>query len=262
MIGKRLVAAVRREWSSWVRWLIRILVVEEILGALSFTSYTSFLLPNPTGFAIQYAVWLMALPFVVITNALSPVLQLVIGDPALAFHAAFFAAVGIFSAAILAMHRLSRMVEQQRIAPQTAFSLGMLVTVVGAFADAYWHLTGLAAREGFFTPAHATIYSGVTVMLVSTLFLRVTGRVKQVLLVAGAFITAGGIWDFWWHSTYGFIDVVAWTPPHLTVTAGFLALLITGLMKLNTGWFTRLAFRATLGLFVILWSFVIVLALI
>ncbi len=243
------------------RWLVWALIIDEILGIFAFTSYTTFLLPNRTGLTIQHAIWILAYPFVVMTNALSPVLLPLIRDPLLAFRAAFFVAVGVFSAAILGIQRASRLVEQQGVNPLTSFSLAMLITVVGAFADAYWHLTSLAAKEGFFTPAHATIYSGVTIMLVSTLFLKVSTRVKQVLLSAGAIITVGGVWDFWWHSTYGFVDVVAWTPPHLTVTAGFLVLLITGLAKLNGGRFPRIAFRATLALFVVLWSFVIVLTL-
>ncbi len=251
----------RLPWTRLAGWLVWALIIDEILGILAFTSYTTFLLPNRTGLTLQYVIWILAYPFVVMTNGLSPFLLPLIRDPFLAFHAAFFVAVGIFSAAILGIQKVSRLVEQQRVNPLTSFSAAMLITVVGAFADAYWHLTGLAAKEGFFTPAHATIYSGVTVMLVCTLFLKVSTRVKQVLLSAGAIIAVGGVWDFWWHSTHGFVDVVAWTPPHLTVTAGFLVLLITGLAKLNTSRFPRIAFRTTLALFVVLWSFVIVLTL-
>lgn len=75
-------------------------------------------------------------------------------------------------------------------------------------------------------------------------------------------IIAGGVWDFWYHSAHGFVDVVAWTPPHLTVTSGFVILLITGIAKLKDGGrFPKLAFRLTAGLFVVLWSFVVVLTL-
>ena len=163
---------------------------------------------------------------------------------------------------MLGVQRAGSVVEERGINPTAFFSFGMLVTVVGAFADAYWHLTGLAAKEGFFTPAHGTIYSGVTIMLVSTFFLDVGGSVKLVLRVAGATVAFGGLWDFWWHSTYGFVDVVAWTPPHLTVTAGFFVLLIAGIAKLKSGGrFPKVAFRVTLGLFIVLWSFVIGLTL-
>jgi hypothetical protein len=150
--------------------------------------------------------------------------------------------------------------EERGVNPTVLFSFGMLITVVGAFADAYWHLTGLAAKEGFFTPAHGTIYGGVTIMLVNTIFLDVSNRIKQVLVIGGALVSGGGMWDFLWHSANGFADVVAWTPPHLTVTLGFLVLLATGIAKLKDGGrFPTIAFRVTLGLFVILWSFVIAL---
>ena len=235
------------------------LVVDELLAILAFTSYVPFFLPNSIGFAIQTALWALAYPLVGITNLLTPPLFALIGDSAVAAHAAFFSAVGVFSAAILAIQRIAKLVDEQRINPLTWFSLGMLITVVGAFADAYWHLTGLAAKEGFFTPAHGTIYSGVTIMLASTFFLKTSNRVRHILQLAGAVVAAGGAWDFWWHSTYGFVDVVAWTPPHLTVTAGFVILLVTGIARLNTGTFPRLAFRTTAALFVILWGFVVIL---
>ncbi len=148
------------------------------------------------------------------------------------------------------------------INPTSVFAFGMLMTITGAFADAYWHLTGLAASEGFFTPAHATIYSGATIMLASTLFLDVSSRVKNVLRSGGLMVVFGGVWDFWYHSVNGFVDVVAWTPPHLTVTLGFVVLLITGITKLKGGGrFPNLAFRLTAGLFIVLWSFVVVLTL-
>ncbi len=138
----------------------------------------------------------------------------------------------------------------------------MLMTIVGAFADAYWHLTGLAASEGFFTPAHATIYGGATVMLASTVFLGASTRVKSMLRAGGLLVIGGGVWDFLYHSAHGFVDVVAWTPPHLTVTVGFVVLVATGITKLRGGgWFPDLAFRLTAGLFVVLWGFVIALTL-
>lgn len=150
----------------------------------------------------------------------------------------------------------------ESIDPTSVFAFGMLITITGAFADAYWHLTGLAASEGFFTPAHATIYTGAMIMLASTLFLGASARVKAVLRTGGVMVIAGGVWDFWYHSVHGFVDVVAWTPPHLTVTSGFVILLIAGITKLKDGGrFPYLAFRLTAGLFVVLWSFVVVLTL-
>jgi len=148
------------------------------------------------------------------------------------------------------------------INPTSVFAFGMLMTITGAFADAYWHLTGLAASEGFFTPAHGTIYTGATVMLASTVFLGVSARVKAVLVSGGVMVIGGGVWDFWYHSVNGFVDVVAWTPPHLAVTGGFVILLVTGIAKLKDGGrFPYLAFRLTAGLFVVLWGSVVVLTL-
>lgn len=92
-----------------------------------------------------------------------------LGATATATHAAFFSAVAIFSASVLAaVQGAGRAVEERRLNPTAFFAFGMPLAVIGAFADAYWHLTGLAAQEGFFTPAHGVIYSGVTIMLLST----------------------------------------------------------------------------------------------
>lgn len=201
---------------------------------------------------------MLGYPLVFLANILTGLLSDLFGASVVPGHAAFFLAVAIFSAVVLGIQRLANVVETRRLNPIALFSFGMLVTVVGAFADAYWHLTGLAAREGFFTPAHGTIYSGVTIMPASTIFLQTSRNVKLILASAGATVALGGLWDFWWHSTYGFVDVVAWTPPHLTVTVGFFVLLATGTVKLNDGGsFPRIAFRVTLGLFIVLWSFVI-----
>ena len=242
-------------------WVSLAIVADELLAILAFTSYVPYFLPNSFGLAIQNGLWAASLPVVLLTNVLGALFSPYLLGQGLAVHLAFFLSLAAFTGAALVVQRADT-ATFARVPPASLFSFGMLMTVAGAFADAYWHLTGLAAREGFFTPAHATIYSGVSIMLVSTLFLDVPRRVKATLRLAGLVVVAGGVWDFWWHSTYGFVDVVAWTPPHLTVTAGFVVLLATGLAKLGSlGRFPRFAFRATAALFVVLWSFVIALTL-
>jgi hypothetical protein len=153
---------------------------------------------------------------------------------------------------------------------RTPFALGMLMTLVGAFTDAWWHLQGWAAREGFFTPAHATLYSGVGVMALSIFLLRrgtlwlsvsLSRTVRAILFIGISTMLAGGLFDFWWHSTYGFVDVVAWTPPHMTATAGFVILLVTTLAALskNSRPIIKGAFALSVFIFVALWTAVILL---
>jgi len=239
------------------------LTVDEILGIVAFTSYVLFALPTPGGLFLQSAIWAASYPLALLTNWLEPLVSLFVGgDQALTLHGAFFVAVGMFSIVILLIQRVNKMITTGTVTAPTMFSIGMLMTIVGAFADAYYHLTGLAAQEGFLTPAHGTIYSGATIMLVSTLFLSIDKRAQRTLQLGGLVVVGGGVWDFSWHSVHGFVDVVAGTPPHLTVTAGFLILLVTGFFSLSQYRFPRWVFRATLAMFVVLWTFVILLYLV
>ncbi|HUI00122.1 MAG TPA: hypothetical protein VLU99_02055 [Nitrososphaerales archaeon] len=241
-------------------WVALAILVDEVLSVVVFTSYIPYFFPSSVGLSVQNALWALSYPVVWLTNALTPVFAPYLSGQGLADHLAYFIALAVFSVAALSLRRGDKIAEG--LSPISVFAFGMLMTIAGAFADAYWHLTGLAAKEGFFTPAHATIYSGATIMLASTLFLDVSSRVKNVLRVGGVVVIAGGVWDFWYHSVHGFVDVVAWTPPHLTVTAGFVILLATGITKLKGGGrFPDLAFRVTAGLFVVLWSFVVALTL-
>jgi hypothetical protein len=154
------------------------------------------------------------------------------------------------------------------------FSVGMLITVMGSFWDAWRHLNGLATSESllnpFINPAHGTIYGGATIMAISILLL-VTGRLtlpislgyrtKSVLLLGIAILLAGGLYDFWWHTTYGFADSTPWTPSHMTATAGFVILLVTGVVSLskNSSRLVKGAFTLSLLLFIALWGTVILL---
>jgi len=201
-----------------VSWLALILLADEVLAILAFTSYVPYFFPGSGGLALQNALWTISYPIVFVTNSLTGAVSPFLVGQGLATHLAFFITLALFSVAALAILRKDQIAAG--INPPSIFAFGMLMTIVGAFADAYWHLTGFAAREGFFTPAHATIYSGATIMLASTLFLDVSPAAKNTLRVGGIVVIAGGIWDFWYHSVHGFIDVVAWTPPHMTVTAG------------------------------------------
>lgn len=241
-------------------WIALALLVDEVLAIIAFTSYIPYFFPDSFGLALQDSLWALAYPIVLVTNLLTGVFNPFLTGQGLATHLAFFISLGAFSVAALALQKKDAIAAG--VNPTSVFAFGMLMTIVGAFADAYWHLTGLAAREGFFTPAHATIYSGATMMLASTLFLDVSSRVKNVLRAGGVVVIVGGMWDFWYHSVHGFIDVVAWTPPHLTVTVGFVILLVTGIARLKDGGrFPNMAFRVTAALFIVLWSFVLALTL-
>lgn len=154
------------------------------------------------------------------------------------------------------------------------FGAGMLVTLVGAFWDAWRHLNGLATSESllnpFLNPAHGLIYGGATIMAASlgflwrrrlTLPLSVGLQTKAIMAVGVVTLLGGGLYDFWWHNTYGFADTTPWTPSHMTATAGFVILLVTGVVSLSRGgsWTVKAAFSASLALFVGLWTMVVLL---
>jgi len=156
------------------------------------------------------------------------------------------------------------------------FCIAMLVTLVGAYADAWYHLTGLAAKEGFFTPAHATIYGGVTVMGLCAYIYAMKPKflsflpalelkirfVKWPLYLGIALMALGGAWDFTYHSIHGFIDVAAWTPPHLTVTAGFVVLMGSSFVQFwkSSTFKIRTILVLCVLLFIALWATVIALS--
>ncbi len=154
------------------------------------------------------------------------------------------------------------------------FSIGMLITIMGAYWDAWRHLTGSATSESllnpFINPAHGTIYGGATIMATSILLLMagrlrlpvsLNYRTKLVLLIGIVTLLAGGLYDFWWHTTYGFADSTPWTPSHMTATAGFLILLVTGVVSLskNSNRLVKANFALSLLLFIALWGTVILL---
>ncbi len=150
----------------------------------------------------------------------------------------------------------------------------MLVTLIGAFWDAWRHLNGLATSESlwnpFINPAHGMIYGGAAVMAASlvllwrkkvTLPVSVGFRTKAVMGLGVVVLLAGGLYDFWWHNTYGFADTTPWTPSHMTATAGCVILLVAGLVGLsrNSAVWVKSLFALSLALFVGLWTMVILL---
>ncbi len=154
------------------------------------------------------------------------------------------------------------------------FSLGMLATLAGAYWDAWRHLNGLATSESllnpFLNPAHGTIYGGAAVMAASVILLMrgrlrlpmSIGRRTLALTVAGiVLLLGGGVYDFFWHNFYGFADTTPWTLSHMTATAGFLILLVTGVGSLSrgSGRLVKFAFGLSLVLFVALWATIILL---
>jgi hypothetical protein len=155
---------------------------------------------------------------------------------------------------------------------KTRFCIGLLVTVIGGYWDAVWHLEGYAAQEGFLTPAHATIYGGVLLMIITSIQWHKTSSVNLATLdpwsrygfLAGSLLMAGGgAWDFAYHSIHGFVDVVAWTPPHLTVTAGFVVVFATAVKTLwhDAATLVRTSLTLTAFLFAALWATVVTLSL-
>ncbi|MDG6902643.1 MAG: hypothetical protein JRM80_11895 [Nitrososphaerota archaeon] len=155
------------------------------------------------------------------------------------------------------------------------FAVGMVITLAGAFWDAWRHLNGLATSESllnpFLNPAHGTIYAGAAVMAAS-LVLYKTGRLSlpitigrrtYLAMLAGiALLLGGGLYDFWWHNAYGFADTTPWTPSHMTATAGFTILLVTGVLGLSrkSSVAVKAGLALSVALFVALWSAVLLMA--
>ncbi len=84
------------------------------------------------------------------------------------------------------------------------FCLGILVTLIGAYSDAYYHLEGFAATEGFFTPAHGVLYTGVLIMTLSILLLRekrlvlpveIAQRAENVMFLGILIMLGGAVWE-------------------------------------------------------------------
>ncbi len=89
----------------------------------------------------------------------------------------------------------------------------------------------------------------------------VGARTKAVMGVGVVALLGGGPCDFWWHNTYGFADTTPGTPSHMTATAGFVLILVAGLLGLSrdTAYWVKAMFAVSLGLFVGLWTVVILL---
>ena len=112
----------------------------------------------------------------------------------------------------------------------------MLLTLAGAYFDAWWHIFRL--RETFWTPAHVVLYSGVGIMLLSAVLLSVrrlrfpvaiTLRTKGAIFSGLGMMLASAPIDDWWHNTFG-PDAGPWTLPHLLATVGFTVLLGTAIV--------------------------------
>lgn len=152
------------------------------------------------------------------------------------------------------------------------FGAGMLVTLAGALWDAWRHLNGLATSESlwnpFLNPAHGMVYGGAGLMALSLVLLwrgrlelplSMGSRPKALMAVGIATLLGGGLYDFWWHNAYGFADTTPWTPSHMTATAGFLILLVAGVVSLSrqSHRLVQALFGISLTLFVGLWAMVI-----
>jgi len=132
------------------------------------------------------------------------------------------------------------------------FSVASVASVtIGGYWDISWHMS--IGRDTFWTPAHMLIYfCGVLAGIASGYLILATtfGRDPQLLAASvrvwifraplGAFIAAwGGItmltsapFDNWWHGAYG-LDVKIFSPPHMALDVGVLAVEIGGLVLIR-----------------------------
>ncbi len=123
--------------------------------------------------------------------------------------------------------------------------------MIGGYWDISWHMS--IGRDTFWTPAHIAIYfcgvlAGISCgyLILSTSFgHNHAAREASVGMWGfhaplGAFISAwGGIamitsapFDNWWHSAYG-LDVKIFSPPHLVLDTGILAVQVGGLVLIG-----------------------------
>ena len=123
--------------------------------------------------------------------------------------------------------------------------------MVGGYWDISWHMS--IGRDTFWTPAHMLIYAcGVLAgissghLILSTTFGGHSATLESSVTVwgfrapLGAFISAwGGIammasapFDNWWHSAYG-LDVRIFSPPHMVLDTGVLAVEVGGLVLIS-----------------------------
>lgn len=106
--------------------------------------------------------------------------------------------------------------------------------VVGVFVDGWAHVNK-TSLETFFTPWHAVLYSGATVLFAYLfLLMRRSGGIPAGYLPAvlgGPLFLLGGAGDFLWHQVFGIevgIDALL-SPTHLL-------LLVSALMVLGSPW--------------------------
>src|SRR6202045_173365 len=120
--------------------------------------------------------------------------------------------------------------------------------VIGGYWDISWHMS--IGRDSFWTPAHMAIqFCGILAgFTCGYLFLSCTLGLDPALVSAsvsvwrfrgplGAFIAAWGgaamltsaPFDNWWHNAYG-LDVKIFSPPHVVLDGGVLAIQIGALV--------------------------------
>lgn len=141
----------------------------------------------------------------------------------------------------------ARSAAQTASVPWTIWGVVAAVTsvMVGGYWDICWHMS--IGRDSFWTPAHMAIYfcgvlAGISCgyLILNTTFSGDTAASVQVLgfrAPLGAFIAVwGGIvmltsaaFDNWWHSAYG-LDVKIFSPPHLVLDIGVLAVQVGGMV--------------------------------
>jgi hypothetical protein len=110
------------------------------------------------------------------------------------------------------------------------------VSLFGTYWDDAWH-TDLG-RDSAWAPPHLALYGGVAVVgvviamwgirtLIATRSLRRALRHGPLTLTgaAGAVVLAAAPADAWWHTTFG-RDAVLWSPPHILVVFGSIALIV------------------------------------
>ena len=127
--------------------------------------------------------------------------------------------------------------------------VAVISVVIGGYWDISWHMS--IGRDTFWTPAHMLIqFCGILAGLTSAYLILVSctlGRDPALALASvsvwkfrgplGAFIAAWGgatmltsaPFDNWWHNAYG-LDVKIFSPPHVVLDGGVLAIQIGALV--------------------------------
>lgn len=126
---------------------------------------------------------------------------------------------------------------------------GALAALLGIYWDIAWHID--KGRDTFFTPPHDFLYSGLAIVLLTSLYALWRDRRKtpahlrvgplwlhggiMIVSIAAGLVLAFAPLDDLWHRVFG-VDITLWGPMHLV---GILGLTLASFGGLVSSWLER-----------------------